>query len=75
MAQRRTTMNDWISVKERLPDVGMPVLICGKRHRVTAYYDNVLDAFRLTENENLCYAANCVTHWMPLPEPPKEIEE
>ena len=64
-------MIDWISVKDRLPEKSVPVLICAAGHRVTAYYDKVKEVFRLTEDENLYYLTEYVTHWMPLPEPPE----
>ena len=66
------TVQKWIPCSERLPEAGMPVLIYGCRHRVTAYYDNCKNLFRLTENDNLYYIAEYVTHWMPLPEPPRK---
>ena len=63
----------WISVSERLPKDGEDVLVYwnnGREHRIipTNYddgvwfdciFDNVMD------DKN-------ITHWMPLPEPPKE---
>jgi hypothetical protein len=65
-------VNRWIPCSERLPEAGMPVLIYACKHRVTAYYDNCKNLFRLTENDNLYYIAEYVTHWMPLPEPPEK---
>ena len=62
--------NKWIPVTERLPDKGKVVLALGKRHATsgmfqgTSKYDPKLWHWRggmLKE----------VTHWMPLPEPPK----
>lgn len=66
-------VNRWIPCSERLPEAGMPVLIYACKHRVTAYYDNCKNLFRLTENDNLYYIAEYVTHWMPLPEPPEQV--
>ncbi len=72
-------MAEWISVKERLPEVGNMVLI---------FYDGqpVIAMFRKSEHcsgwfEGYChmcedsetYYLDDVTHWMPLPEPPKEV--
>jgi hypothetical protein len=65
-------VNRWISCSDRLPEAGMPVLIYACKHRVTAYYDSCKNLFRLTENDNLYYIAEYVTHWMPLPEPPEK---
>ena len=58
-------MSEWISVKDRLPDMGVPVLVWDKDG--FAYVDTYVKwgwAIALAENE--------VTHWMPLPEPPWE---
>lgn len=61
----------WISVKDRLPEHGKRYLIYatsegGKNHRITtAAYGG-----------HFALSGRCaywkVTHWMPLPEPPKE---
>lgn len=51
----------WIPVTERLPDIGKDVLIYSKEDGVDVdYYGG--DMFGYWN----------VTHWMPLPEPPKE---
>jgi hypothetical protein len=68
-------VNRWIPCETAMPEVGMPVLIYGCSHRVTAYYDNCKNLFRLTEDDNLYYIAEYVTHWMPLPEPPEQDDD
>ena len=72
----------WISVEERLPEYKTAVLGYGLRYRnypdtdpfpaVHVVYSRGEDEgwFTFWNNE---YVA--VTHWMPLPEPPKEDEE
>ena len=68
-------MIEWISVKERLPEVNKLVL-CYRynpsQYRIGFYiganYTEDVAAFRNT-NEIFSFG---VTHWMPLPEPPKE---
>ena len=65
MIQDAPTIGDWISVKDRLPEDGQDVLVWDDGG--FAYID-----------ERLCgtwkYGGNYgVTHWMPLPEPPKEV--
>jgi Protein of unknown function (DUF551). len=57
----------WISVKERLPEIGDIVLVYYRRgdYRgadIMRYIGRWLTVDPLVE----------VTHWMPLPEPPKE---
>lgn len=63
--------SEWISVKERLPERFEHVLVYCKKHRGDIFvscgyrYDNTgwyVDGIYTT----------VVTHWMPLPEPPKE---
>jgi len=65
----------WISVNERMPEKYVNVL-CHLRSldRQSEYYS--ID--HLMEDGQWWKAANSwkheVTHWMPLPEPPKEVE-
>lgn len=60
----------WISVEERLPEE--------KRRVVVTWHGRVFDAVYLwngsfeTHDGILILAGRDVTHWMPLPEPPKE---
>ena len=65
-------VNRWIPCSERLPEKDTSVLIFALGHRVTAYYDAVKGAFRLTESNDLFYWKGAITHWMPLPEPPED---
>ncbi len=67
-------MNEWINVKDRLPNREQKVLCCSRQgdlfigkyldaeyvKGIAAFIDAVKDYARGT------------THWMPLPEPPKE---
>lgn len=72
-------MQEWISVKDRVPEIDKDVLVfdsntkqCSVRYRLNEFYPDC-------DEENNKYAwndqgiINSVTHWMPLPEPPKEI--
>ncbi len=68
-------MADWISVKDRLPDRGADILAFmrnGAETRIVAcnYGDNVWYDCVM----NCIVAFQNVTHWMPLPEPPKGDE-
>ncbi len=68
-------MSDWISVKDRLPDKSghylcahngcISCLAFSQRHKLFNSYDS----FREKEAKR---RAISVTHWMPIPEPPKE---
>ena len=64
-------MSEWISVKDRLPEVRIIVLA------YAAQTNGIYFAFRERDSENFVnydsgYYLNTVTHWMPLPKPPKE---
>ena len=108
------TVQEWISVKDRLPENGVHVLLCCEVHgyggeivgkyicdgyyaeanKIVAYgassdyacdYSEEDDEFYLCEgwyetvkncdNFNSVAVEDFVTHWMHLPEPPKEVEE
>ena len=61
---------EWISVKDRLPEIMCDVLSYEFRGDISIAY--------LCEKEWRCLESgdvmdgSCVTHWMPLPEPPKQ---
>lgn len=64
-------LTDWISVKDRLPVAKEVVLT------YESAFDSMSMAFRLPNTEEFInvgdyYALDAVTHWMPLPKPPKE---
>ena len=66
----------WISVEERLPKSGERVLIMFKPFED----DENISIGWLTKSDFDCYDDSVnffrsVTHWMPLPEPPKEETE
>ena len=77
---------EWISVKDRLPEFDTPVMIIlgGSFHSKNIWLmlrDNDYDGWLWSEHISGCindkdnYEASddyAVTHWMPLPEPPKE---
>lgn len=62
---------EWISVKDRLPEDTGYVLAWSPRYQevVIAWYSEEEDFWR-TEDD----LAPFPSHWMPLPEPPKETE-
>ena len=68
-------MNEWISVKERLPDKKQECLVTFH----PCYWDSVredqtyvgLDTFRGKESWAK-HKYQRITHWMPLPEPAKD---
>lgn len=66
-------MSEWISVADKLPDKDVLVLCIGKRGGMfLGYPDYCCDggrAYVYVPNDKGCRYA---THWMPLPEAPKE---
>lgn len=72
--------NGWISVKERLPEEGEEVLVFGqylndipKVLGVRSRYKGDQDwKYTWEGSDEWVYRENDVTHWMPLPKPPKE---
>ena len=61
-------VNQWISVDERLPQDGEEALVyAGNRGVMIGLYDSVLQVWLDYE----CCGLK-VTHWQPLPEPPKK---
>ena len=70
-------MNEWISVKDRLPPIGKEVIvaICDEsgdtRWKYTTAGLRITETIWIVDNVTHCD----VTHWMPLPAPPTEKEE
>ena len=57
-------MSEWISVKDRLPEPWTEVLVWrGSEYPIVSS--------EVTSTGLWCHFFN-ITHWMPLPEPPKE---
>lgn len=71
----------WISVKEHLPDIGSAVIVSGRmRYKWETDFSRFVDVATYAEGElfetfNDWYEGQDdfeITHWMPLPTPPKE---
>ena len=70
----------WISVKDRLPDIcGFPCLLCGENAfgqiRVFAGFTGYMERGKFKWHSNqkdIDIDVWTITHWMPLPHPPKE---
>ena len=60
------TVQEWISVKDRLPEDDEVVIICTDKNFV--YAGELIGDTWFLDNDS--WTAT-VTHWMPLPEPPK----
>jgi hypothetical protein len=71
-------MNKWISVNDRLPDNSNVVLAYNLKNSRGIYIHKIYFAFyyeyRWTQSNDAAWKMD-VTHWMPLPNPPKEESE
>lgn len=70
-------MADWIKCSERMPDEFDKVLLVAYGKVVYyGWYCGVLPNNHETwrDSEGSIYWDDDVTHWMPLPEPPKEVQ-
>ena len=68
-----TPQSAWISVKERLPDESCECLIVSRIGVIyLAPYSDRYKAFNATDGDDGdMWKLDNITHWMPLPEPPK----
>jgi len=68
-------MSKWISVKDRLPEIGDDSpLVYPRKYHTTATYNHCGDLngkWTVDDANGYEYEVD-VTHWMPLPEPPTE---
>ena len=63
------TVQDWIPVTERMPDDGETVLTYKNGIIEVQMYEKMRNGWL---SGNWFWSMATVTHWMPLPEPPKE---
>lgn len=75
-------MSEWISVKDRLPEYGqhcllliptsIPFMVCGYVEETDFRFNDcsICDQY----GDSIGYEADCITHWMSLPEPPNDTE-
>lgn len=70
-------MAEWINVKDRLPEYGdKPVAVfCGKDYGLAKYANSTDDWLIQPFSDALYQSKDCVTHWMPLPEPPMKQKQ
>ena len=78
-AKLRARVQEWISVEDRLPDAcGCPCLLCGKNSfgqiRVFEGFTGYMERGKFEWHSNqkdIDIDVWTITHWMPLPKPPK----
>lgn len=66
----RKPEQEWISVKDRLPEDMVDVLTCDAKGNIHVmwHHHDFMHPFNVGRNDLRYYP---VTHWMPLPQPPK----
>lgn len=62
----------WIPVCERLPEIHKDVLVCDARENYVSVWQYCGE--ELWYGEDIIWATEDITHWMPTPKPPKEDE-
>lgn len=72
LADADKVMLQWISVKERLPEVGTWCLWMYPTGPEVNQYEGKLDDGTMLFHRSWYDSDDEVTYWMPLPEPPKE---
>lgn len=68
-------MSEWISVEDRLPEIGVKVLIfdnCNDFGVWSLERDEEEDVVCWEDQDGSWYSLYDATHWMPLTEPPEE---
>lgn len=88
LIDEQPTVYSWISVKDRLPGIDEDVLILYESkvlhdtgYAITCLKDSIYFAGKRIQYQTPQWCQpwqyfgenNVVTHWMPLPEPPKEV--
>ena len=76
-ARLKEKVPTWISVEERLPEKHVEVLICTEdygKNELGFANTAVWDGSEWIETWNRKESIPYVSHWMPLPVPPKEVE-
>ena len=66
-------MNEWISVNESIPNENKAVLVWCPEHE-NIYLAFVENGVWMYFGGPIAVCNDAVTHWMPIPEPPKENE-
>lgn len=69
LAAAEAKLPRWIPVGERLPEHNQLIAMLTEHEKLCGEF--YLDRFVVRDFTGVCFDASCVTHWMPLPEPPE----
>lgn len=64
-------MSEWISVKDKLPELRIPVLVYLKNSELQVAIMSTSNNWYISDEWNNSFLHEYITHWMPLPSPPK----
>ena len=67
------TVGGWVSVKDRLPDTHKRALVAADFSGIADVDVAIYCGDGMWESVSGLYPKFSVTHWMPLPEPPEEV--
>lgn len=68
-------MSKWISVKDKLPEPFESVLVhIPKEKPLPTVYEGFITNYGRWYTAYYARSDDEITHWMPFPEPPKEVE-
>ena len=66
-------MSEWVNVKEKLPSIGKALVFSGVAGVMVGYFAGHNTSHYVWKSYiGYVFWDDEVTHWMPLPEPPKE---
>jgi hypothetical protein len=65
-------MKEWISVKDQMPTMGQDILCFSKGRIFHSWWDSISSMCDWYDIQNT-WIIEDVTHWMPLPLPPKDL--
>ena len=72
---------EWINVKDRLPEFELPVFVCDNKNADSRFICRLESITKSSNGQSHTWLEGNsghdtwyydVTHWMPLPEPPKD---
>lgn len=64
---------NWVSVEDELPDIVEKVLVYNRGQIFTAWRTNFSKPIGAWDSYD--FITDGITHWMPLPEPPQEVQD
>jgi polyferredoxin len=64
-------MSEWISVLDKLPDSRTPVIVWAAYWSAWPFVGHLVHGQWV--GERILSEPSAVTHWMPLPDPPKDV--